>query len=85
MEYFFSNYGLEIVVGMIISVLVFIFLRVLYFGYLKKDMKHWLMFEWIGGLFGLGQDGGFFIFLFIVLCFVGYLVWKFDIGDVDGP
>ena len=25
MEYFFSNYGLEIVVGMIISVLVFIF------------------------------------------------------------
>ena len=40
MEYFFSNYGLEIVVGMIISVLVFIFLRVLYFGYLKKDIKN---------------------------------------------
>ena len=43
------------------------------------------MFEWIGGLFGLGQDGEFFIFLFIVLCFVGYIVWKFDIGDIDGP
>jgi len=39
------------------------------------------MFEWIGGLFGLGQDGGFFIFLFIVLCFVGYIVWVFDIDD----
>jgi len=33
----FSNYGIEIVVGMIISVLVFILLRVLYFGYIKKD------------------------------------------------
>jgi len=39
MEHFFSNYGIEIVVGMIISVLVFIFSRVLYFGYLKKDIK----------------------------------------------
>ena len=37
MEYIFSNYGIEIVVGMIISVLVLIFLRVLYFGYIKKD------------------------------------------------
>ena len=37
MEYIFSNYGIEIVVGMIISVLVFIFLRVLCFGYIKKD------------------------------------------------
>ena len=35
------------------------------------------MFEWIGGLFGLGQDGGFFIFLFIFL-----IIWKFDIGDI---
>ena len=40
MEYIFSNYGIEIVVGMIISVLVFIFLRVLYFGYIKKDMNN---------------------------------------------
>ncbi len=29
MENIFSNYGIEIVVGMIISVLVFIFLRVI--------------------------------------------------------
>jgi len=36
MEYIFSNYGIEIVVGMIFSVLLFIFLRVLYFGYIKK-------------------------------------------------
>ena len=36
------------------------------------------MFEWIGGLFGLGQDGGFFIFLFIVLCIVVYLAWDLD-------
>tara|TARA_X000001036_G_scaffold7585_1_gene6798 strand:- start:1634 stop:1756 length:123 start_codon:yes stop_codon:yes gene_type:complete len=36
----FSNYGMEIVVGMIISVLVFIFSRVLYFGYFKKDIKN---------------------------------------------
>ena len=36
MEYIFSNYGIEIVVGMIVSVLVFIFLRVLYFGCIKK-------------------------------------------------
>ena len=40
MEYIFSNYGIEIVVGMIISVLVFIFLRVLYFGYIKKESKN---------------------------------------------
>jgi len=36
MEYIFSNYGIEIVVGMIVSVLVFISLRVLYFGCIKK-------------------------------------------------
>jgi len=36
MEYIFSNYGFEIVVGMIISVLVFLFVRVLYYGYIKK-------------------------------------------------
>tara|TARA_B100000073_G_scaffold144200_1_gene118703 strand:- start:360 stop:491 length:132 start_codon:yes stop_codon:yes gene_type:complete len=42
------------------------------------------MFEWIGGLFALGQDGGFFIFLFIVLCFIGYIAKVFDIDDVDG-
>ena len=39
MKHIFSNYGIEIVVGMIISVLVFIFLRVLCFGYLKKNQK----------------------------------------------
>ncbi len=39
------------------------------------------MFEWIGGLFGLGQDGGFFIFLFIVLSIVVYLAW--DLDDFD--
>ena len=37
MKHIFINYGIEIVVGMIISVLVFIFLRVLHFGYLKKE------------------------------------------------
>ena len=36
------------------------------------------MFEWIGGLFGLGQNGGFFIFLFIVLCIVGYISSDLD-------
>ena len=36
MEYIFSNYGIEIVVGMIISVLLFLFLRGLYFGCIKK-------------------------------------------------
>jgi len=40
MEYIFSNYGIEIVVGMIISVLVVIFLRVLYFGYIKKESEN---------------------------------------------
>ena len=39
MEYFFSNYGFEIVLGMIVSVLLFIFSRVLYFSYLRKDIK----------------------------------------------
>lgn len=42
------------------------------------------MFDWIGGLFGLDQDGGFFIF-FIFLRFFSYIIWKFDIGDIDGP
>ena len=37
MEYIFSNYGFEIGVGLINFVLVFIFLIVLYFGYIKKD------------------------------------------------
>jgi len=36
MENIFSNYGIEIVVGMIISVLLFIFFRVIYFSYIKK-------------------------------------------------
>ena len=36
MENIFSKYGIEIVVGMIIAVLVFIFFRVIYFGYIKK-------------------------------------------------
>ena len=40
MENIFNDYGIEIVVGMIISVLAFIFLRVLYFGYLKKESKN---------------------------------------------
>jgi len=34
MENIFSNYGIEIVVGMITSVLVFVFLRIIYFGYI---------------------------------------------------
>ena len=37
----FSNYGIEIVVGMIISVLVFLFFfRVIYFGYIKKESEN---------------------------------------------
>ena len=36
MENIFSNYGIEIVVGMIITVLATLFLRILYFGYIKK-------------------------------------------------
>ena len=43
----------------------------------QKQVKI-LMFEWIGGLFGLGQNGGFFIFLFIVLCIVGYISSDLD-------
>ena len=39
MENIFSNYGIEIVVGMIISVLLFIFFRVIYFSYIKKWKK----------------------------------------------
>lgn len=35
----FGNYGLEIVVGMIGLVLLVIFLRVLYFGYIQKETK----------------------------------------------
>ena len=38
MENIFSNYGIEIVVGMILSVLTIIFSRVLYFGYIKKKI-----------------------------------------------
>tara|TARA_B100000287_G_scaffold236062_1_gene222276 strand:+ start:535 stop:666 length:132 start_codon:yes stop_codon:yes gene_type:complete len=41
------------------------------------------MFEWIGGLFGLGQNGGFFIFLLILLFFVGYIMWVLEIDDFD--
>ncbi len=37
MENIFSNYGIEIVVGMIISVLLFLFARVIYFSYIKKN------------------------------------------------
>jgi len=37
LEYIFINYGIEIVVGMIISILMFIFIRVFYFGFLKKE------------------------------------------------
>ena len=37
MENIFSTYGIEIVVGMIASVLLFIFIRVIYFGLLKND------------------------------------------------
>ena len=37
MENIFSKYGIEIVVGMIIAVLVYIFFRVIYFGLIKKD------------------------------------------------
>lgn len=33
----FQNYGLEIVVGMIFSVLAFLFFRVAYFTWIKKD------------------------------------------------
>ena len=36
MENIFSNYGIEIVVGMIITVLATLFLQILYFGYIKK-------------------------------------------------
>ena len=37
MEYILSNYGIEIVVGMILAVLFFLFSRVIYFHYIKKD------------------------------------------------
>ena len=43
------------------------------------------MFEWIGGLFGLGQDGGFFYLFVHISMFFFYIIWKFDIGDIDGP
>ena len=36
MENIFSNYRIEIVVGMIITVLATLLLRILYFGYIKK-------------------------------------------------
>ena len=38
MENVFRNYGFEIVVGMILSVLTIIFSRILYFGYIKKKL-----------------------------------------------
>ena len=37
MENIFSNYGIEIVVGMIIAVLETLFLQIVYFGYIKKN------------------------------------------------
>jgi len=39
MESIFSNYGIEIVLGMIFSVLVFIFLRIIYFSYVNKESR----------------------------------------------
>ena len=36
MEYILSNYGLEIVVGMIVAVLATLFLRLIYFRFFKK-------------------------------------------------
>jgi len=36
MELFFSSYGIEIVVSMILGVLATIFGRIIYFGYFKK-------------------------------------------------
>ena len=39
MENIFNNYGIEIVVGMIISVLSYIFFRVVYFTYKKNNFK----------------------------------------------
>ena len=40
MEYIFSSYGIEIVVGMILACLAVIGARVLYFGYIKKESKN---------------------------------------------
>ncbi len=39
MESVFSDHGIEIVVGLIISVLVVLFSRVIYFGLIKKNRK----------------------------------------------
>jgi len=36
MESIFSNYGIEIVVGMILTVLAFLLFRVIYYGCIKK-------------------------------------------------
>ena len=36
------------------------------------------MSEWIGGLFGLGQNGGFFTFLFIALCIISCISSDLD-------
>jgi hypothetical protein len=36
MESVFSNYGIEIVVGMIFTVLAFLLFRVIYYGCIKK-------------------------------------------------
>ena len=36
MESIFSNYGIEIVVGMIFTVLAFLLFRVIYYGCIKK-------------------------------------------------
>ena len=37
----FSNHGIEIVVGMIFTVLATLFYRVIYFGYFHKKTKKW--------------------------------------------
>ena len=47
MEYLFSNYGIEIVVGMIISVLSFLLSRVIYFGIINKNRKDsWYIYRY---------------------------------------
>ena len=41
MSEIFSNYGIEIVVGMIFTVLATLFYRVIYFSYFHKKRKKW--------------------------------------------
>ena len=42
MEYIFSNYGIEIVVGMIFAVLATLFSRVIYFSDFNKKSDKWI-------------------------------------------